>query len=102
VVLTTHDMHEADELSSRVGIMHNGKLVAIDNPEKLKNKYGKKEIQIEYFSDGKVIRQELPMGSAETDKLITQLMKDGKISSMHTKECSLAEVFAALTGRELS
>lgn len=102
VVLTTHDMHEADELSSRVGIMHNGKLVAIDNPEMLKNKYGKKEIKIEYLKNDQVVKQALTIGIMETEKLISQLMNDGNILSMHTDEGSLADVFAALTGGKLS
>lgn len=102
VIITTHDMHEADELSSRVGIMHNGKLVAIDKPEKLKNKYCKKEIKVEYMKNGQVAKEQLPMGTVETEQLIAQLMGDGKIISMHTGEGSLSEVFAVLTGRELS
>lgn len=37
VILTTHYMEEADILCNRVGIIHNGKLVKIDNPQKLKD-----------------------------------------------------------------
>jgi ABC-2 type transport system ATP-binding protein len=35
IVLTTHDMDEAAELSDRVGIMDRGKLLALDAPEAL-------------------------------------------------------------------
>lgn len=35
VVLTTHDMDEATELTDRVGIMDNGSLLALDTPEAL-------------------------------------------------------------------
>jgi ABC-2 type transport system ATP-binding protein len=102
VILTTHDMHDADELSSRVGIMYNGKLAAIDKPENLKNKYCKKEVHIEYMKDNQLVKEDLPMDTAETEKMIAQLMNDGKIVSMYKGEKSLAEVFATITGRELS
>ncbi len=36
VVLTTHYLHEADELSNRVAVMHAGRVVACDTPESLK------------------------------------------------------------------
>jgi ABC-2 type transport system ATP-binding protein len=39
IILTTHIMEEADELSDRVCIIDNGKVMAIDTPQELKNKY---------------------------------------------------------------
>ena len=40
VFLTTHYMEEADRLSDRVAILHQGEIVAIDTPEALKEAYG--------------------------------------------------------------
>ncbi|MFN2213904.1 MAG: ABC transporter ATP-binding protein [Anaerolineales bacterium] len=39
IFLTTHYMEEADQLSGRVGIIDQGKIVALDTPERLKNQY---------------------------------------------------------------
>lgn len=36
ILLTTHDMAEADILCDRVAIIHNGKVVALDTPDELK------------------------------------------------------------------
>jgi ABC-2 type transport system ATP-binding protein len=36
VLLTTHDMEEADRLCDRIAIIDDGKIVALDTPEKLK------------------------------------------------------------------
>lgn len=102
VVLTTHDMHEADELSHRVGIMHNGKLVAIGKPTELKSKYLREEIEIKYVDNDSVVIKRLESGATETEKLISQLTSQGKLISMNTSGNSLADVFAVLTGRELS
>jgi len=43
VFLTTHYMKEADQLSNRVAIIDQGRIVALDTPESLKAKYGQDE-----------------------------------------------------------
>ena len=40
VFLTTHYMQEADRLCDRVAILDQGRIVAIDSPERLKAEYG--------------------------------------------------------------
>ena len=40
IMLTTHDMEEADFLCHRIGIMDKGKIVIVDKPETLKNNLG--------------------------------------------------------------
>lgn len=40
IVLTTHYMQEAEELSDRIGIMKEGKLLALGTPEQLKRQCG--------------------------------------------------------------
>lgn len=44
VILTTHDMDEADRLSDRVAIIDHGKILMTDTPEKLKSKSGMGDI----------------------------------------------------------
>ena len=44
VVLTTHYIEEADELSDRVGIVDRGKMLALGSPQELKDKYGAQTI----------------------------------------------------------
>jgi ABC-2 type transport system ATP-binding protein len=40
VVLTTHYMEEADELSDRVAVVDHGKMLALDTPQNLKDTFG--------------------------------------------------------------
>lgn len=51
IILTTHYMYEADELCDRIAIINKGKILALDTPEKLKEKYekisGKKNVSLE-------------------------------------------------------
>src|SRR4030066_2303244 len=44
VFLTTHYIEEADQLCQRVGIINKGRIVAVDNPEKLKASVEKHQI----------------------------------------------------------
>lgn len=39
VVLTTHYLYEADELSDRVGVLHKGRIIALGTPEALKARH---------------------------------------------------------------
>jgi len=44
ILLTTHYMEEADQLSDRIGIIDTGKIIALDTPEHLKSRINQKEI----------------------------------------------------------
>ncbi|RSK25865.1 ABC transporter ATP-binding protein [Bacillus sp. HMF5848] len=102
IVMTTHDMNEADELSDRVGIMHKGCLVALDTPQRLKEKFGEDTMVVEYRDDEGVKKEKLPLYSEETTEFLYKKMKDEVVISVHSQEATLADVFAKLTGSELS
>lgn len=44
ILLTTHYMEEADQLSDRIGIIDTGKVIALDTPEGLKRKIDQREV----------------------------------------------------------
>jgi ABC-2 type transport system ATP-binding protein len=44
ILLTTHYMEEADQLSDRIGIIDTGKVIALDTPEGLKRRIEQQEI----------------------------------------------------------
>jgi ABC-2 type transport system ATP-binding protein len=43
IVLTTHDMDEADRLCDRVAVLDRGRMIALDTPENLKHGGGSLE-----------------------------------------------------------
>ncbi len=55
LVLTTHDLHEAEHLSDRVIILNEGKIVEEGSPEDLKGRFGK-VVQITFEEDGPLTR----------------------------------------------
>lgn len=44
ILLTTHYMEEADQLSDRIGIIDTGKIIALDTPDGLKRRIDQKEV----------------------------------------------------------
>ena len=50
IILTTHYMEEAEALSDRIGIMKNGKLLAVGTVEELKKKAGTNDFEAAFVS----------------------------------------------------
>lgn len=96
IFLTTHNMEEADKMCDRIAFLNKGKIVEMDTPLKLKEKYSKPRILIKFSNKEVTIAK-------DTSKLIKVLEenKDNKIISIHSEEPNLAEIFLDLTGREL-
>jgi ABC-2 type transport system ATP-binding protein len=52
VILTTHNMDEADRIADRVGIVDRGRLLVLDSPENLKRQAGEGDVlEIEVIGD---------------------------------------------------
>jgi ABC-2 type transport system ATP-binding protein len=66
IVITTHDMEEADELCERIAIMDAGKIAIMDSPEALKESVGGDVVTVELAQPGSV---ELP---AELGKVVSR------------------------------
>jgi ABC-2 type transport system ATP-binding protein len=101
VLLTTHDMFEADELSDRVAFINNGEIVAIDTPENLKLKYGTRAVKVR-LRDGDGVREEtLPLDDGSHAARLAELASSPDLLTMHTEEATLEQIFIQLTGRGL-
>jgi ABC-2 type transport system ATP-binding protein len=120
IFLTTHDMEEANQLCNRVAIISQGKLVAIDAPEKLKMETSglhSPEVSFggiaEYESLGKLpgvskvkkIGDKFKLYTADPGQLVPILAnysssKGLKIISLSTLSPSLEDAFVALVGKE--
>ena len=100
VFLTTHYIEEADQLCQRVAIINKGKIVAIDNPEKLKASVEKHQI-IEISFD-KPINLEQKLKSTESIEKIIQFGDKFKVYVKNTSEAvSLLSDFAKNNGLKI-
>jgi ABC-2 type transport system ATP-binding protein len=60
VILTTHYIEEAETLANRVGIIDNGKLIALDTPKTLLDTYGGENLEDVFIElTGRKIREEI-------------------------------------------
>lgn len=101
IFLTTHNMFIADELCDRVAFVVDGKIRLIDSPKALKLKYGEKLVEVEYFKDGELIKDNFSTVDPEEKKRLTEVLNHYDIQTMHTKEATLEEIFIKVTGRGL-
>jgi len=125
VILTTHDMDEADRLAERVGIIDHGELLVLDTPEKLKSQVGTGDILEVKLAEGQEeelaqVKARLPENLRHLDyqqgtlrlvginipDVLPELLekfhqRSLKIEDMTIRKKTLEDVFIALTGRRL-
>jgi ABC-2 type transport system ATP-binding protein len=102
IFLTTHDMFEADKLSDRVAFMNQGKIVALDTPLNLKQKYGKRALKARVTAkNGRLEDREITLDTPETPKAVQRLFTEENVVTVHSEEATLEDIFINITGRGL-
>jgi ABC-2 type transport system ATP-binding protein len=99
IFLTTHYMEEADQLCDRVAFLSEGRIVALDTPDKLKTAHGKNQVNVT-LANGKALSIDLDDPNAGRE--LQQLMSSGDVRTLHSAEATLEEVFIQLAGRRLA
>lgn len=100
VLITTHDMEEADKLCDRVAIIDHGRILVEDTPNALKeNLFEGEFIEVE-LEDGKVLQYQSKDPLTEIVAMRPEIEeKQGKIKDLKIRKASLEDVFIHLTGR---
>jgi fluoroquinolone transport system ATP-binding protein len=102
VLLTTHNMHDVDELCDRVGFIVNGRMNVLDDPKVLKARYGTRTVKVEYACPGKeATSREFPIESLADNREFLALLRNANLKTIHSQEASLDRVFADVTGVRL-
>jgi len=124
IILTTHMMEIADQLSDRVAIIDHGKLLRLDTPENLKNQIGAGDVMDIALDDESQNRGAIEnlgrLDGVETSELrgrvvvkaldvarrlpeIFQVLDSAgaKVSDVSLRRNTLEDVFISLTGRKL-
>ena len=121
VILTTHYIEEAEEMADRIGIIHRGELIMVDNKFALMNKLGKKELTLHLQQPLQSLPKELETVGLSLSKdqyeltyhfdskgddmniadLLQKIANLGIIfKDLHTKQSSLEEIFVNLVNSE--
>ncbi len=123
IVLTTHQMDEADYLCDRVGIMDHGKIIALDTPRNLKDLISSDLVSLELNMEGSSNDVEVfksldfvtefreqngfvTLKMERADLRIPAIMEVAKragleIISVNLRKPSLEDVFLHFTGRKI-
>lgn len=117
IILTTHYIEEAEEMSDRVGVINKGEIILVEEKNKLMKKLGKKELQIELHEPLNIMPESLKSYDLQicdnghvlkylydTQKLnngvsdLFDSLKDLNIKTkdLATKQSSLEEIFVQL------
>lgn len=114
IILTTHYMEEAENLSDRIAIINKGKIIELDTPENLKKKIGDEILIIKGIVDDSKIRSldfiksidlkndKYIITSKEITKNLNKILEYVKrIDDIEIRKTSLEDVFLKMTGKKI-
>ncbi len=101
ILLTTHDMDEADKLSDRVAFINDGTIAALDTPENLKLAHGQRSVRVRTRANGEIRERVVPLDASDTGDQLKAVVGAEGLLTIHTEEATLEAVFITLTGRGL-
>ncbi|MFB6300073.1 MAG: ABC transporter ATP-binding protein [Halobacteriales archaeon] len=116
ILLTTHDMAEAERLADRVGLLADGNLVAVDTPAQLIETHGgDSRLRVDTDADPTAFKATSYMPRETDDDLvfagitaadigdIVRLLDEQEIAfdGLHWTEPDLEDVYLELTGRRI-
>jgi fluoroquinolone transport system ATP-binding protein len=102
VFLTTHNMAVAEELCDRLAFIVDGEIKLIDEPGRLKIRYGEPLVRVEYQNETERAVRQFPLPGLADDPVFLELLRSQSIQTIHTMEASLEDIFIRVTGRELA
>jgi ABC-2 type transport system ATP-binding protein len=121
VILTTHYIHEAEDMADRIGVINKGELILVEDKEELMHKLGKKQLTLQLHQALDAIPAELnghhlalTNGGSEMvytydtqgtrtgiTGLLTDLSRAGiRFKDLDTTQSSLEDIFVDLVRRD--
>lgn len=100
IFITTHQMHDADELCDVVAFLTDGSIMAMDKPQNLKQKYSTRTLEV--VLEGEEKSHEFLMDNLGNNHSFLDLIKTKPIKTIHSKEATLDDIFIKVTGKTLS
>ncbi len=119
VILTTHYIEEAEEMADRIGVIHKGRIILVEDKQALMHKLGKKQLTIllqspiaslppgldedrlELSADGLQLLYTFGVDGEQTGiaGLLRRLEKHGiEFKDLQTSQSSLEDIFVGLVG----
>ena len=115
IILTTHNLYEAQDMCDRIGIINKGNLVALDSTSKLLDRIETKKIKfkvrnldkfdeimlngVEFSKNGTQIEASYDKNKFKFDQIINVVKKSAEIVDISTEDGDLEDIFLKLTNR---
>jgi len=96
IFLTTHYIEEAEVLCGRVGVIHHGRLIALDTPSALLEKVG--SVVVESLVD-KEMQYQIFANKVAANRYVQTLSTNAKTVTI--RDSNLEDVFVELTGQKV-
>ena len=100
IFITTHNMHDADELCDRVAFMVDGRLEVIDSPKNIKQMGGKRVVKVEY-ENSEIHAEEFKIEGLADNEEFLNILRKNHVRSIHSREATLEDIFIQITGKNL-
>ena len=101
VIITTHNMSDATELCDRVVFIVDGQMKAIDTPHNFIMQRGAARVSYTYLVEGKERTGSSLLSEVSCDRTLKELIEKNAITSIHSAEPTLSDIFIELTGAQL-
>ncbi len=115
IILTTHNLYEAQDMCDRIGIINKGNLVALDSTSKLLDRIETKKIKfkvknldkfheielsgVKFSKNGTQIEASYDKNKFKFDQIISVVKKSAEIVDISTEDGDLEDIFLKLTNR---
>ena len=115
IILTTHNLYEAQDMCDRIGIINKGNLVALDSTSKLLDRIETKKIKfkvrnldkfdeimlngVKFSKNGTQIEASYDKNKFKFDQIINVVKKSAEIVDISTEDGDLEDIFLKLTNR---
>lgn len=99
IFLTTHNMFDADQLCDRVALLHKGHIKAMAKPSELKWQHGQRKVRVKV--EDQIEEQVFEMNGLGENQSFFDIVRGGKLQTIHSEEATLEDVFIKVTGEQL-
>lgn len=101
IIITTHNMLDATELCDRVVFIVDGQMKALDTPHNFIMQRGAARVTYSFVENGSEQVRTTTLMELSNDEVLKKLISENRITSIHSLEPTLSDIFIELTGAQL-
>lgn len=101
IIITTHNMQDATELCDRVVFIVDGQIKAIDTPRNFIMSRGATRVTYTYTDNDTSYERSSLLAELSKDEVLVNLIRENKLTSIHSTEPTLNDIFIEITGAKL-